>query len=349
MRRLGITAAIVLIVGGAVKHASRHAATGPAVGWGLNHQHAAEAMPSRKVSPAGRKLGSASKQLPLGEGLALPGTTSRPADCAPFRLATFNIHSGKGLDGRRDLARTASLIEAVEPPLDFIALNEVRGPQWLVDADQTAWLGRRLGMMWLAAPAARTWYHCDSGNGLLSRHDARYWQRIPLPRRHDHSQRNAVLVELPWQGTNVRVLLTHITRSDQRDRKRQLRTVIGLFLALEEPAALVGDLNTTADDPLLSGLLEQPGVIDAVAAAGTAAENAAGTAAKASRDRIDWIIVRGLRVVDAAVVDNEVSDHPLVWAEVCVPARPSGNELDDTRPARLIEAGWTIQQENSDG
>ena len=32
--------------------------------------------------------------------------------------------------------------------------------------------------------------------------------------------------------------------------------------------------------------------------------------------RIDWILARGLRTVDAGMRDQGASDHPLVWAEL---------------------------------
>ena len=97
--------------------------------------------------------------------------------------------------------------------------------------------------------------------------------------------RNVVLVGLPWQGRTVHLLLTHLTRRDDAQRQAQLRAVIDLFLSLAEPAVLLGDLNTEADDPQLARLLAAPGVEDAV-----------GEHLRRSRPgddpprRIDWII-----------------------------------------------------------
>jgi endonuclease/exonuclease/phosphatase family metal-dependent hydrolase len=85
--------------------------------------------------------------------------------------------------------------------------------------------------------------------------------------------------------------------------------VIARFLALPEPAVLLGDLNSDANDPLIRGLLSTPGVCDAV-----------GPKPGPNRaERIDWIIARGLRPVDAGIRDNGASDHPLVWAELELP------------------------------
>ena len=113
------------------------------------------------------------------------------------------------------------------------------------------------------------------------------------------------------------MLLTHVTRGDDRDRQTQLRTVIALFRALAEPAILLGDMNSQADDPQIRALLDTPGVVDPVG-------EVLGSEAPS---RIDWIITRGLRCLDAGVVETEASDHPLVWAEVeLLPGAAQGTE-----------------------
>ena len=58
------------------------------------------------------------------------------------------------------------------------------------------------------------------------------------------------------------MLLTHITRNNETDRQEQLRTVLDMFLKLQKPAILLGDLNTTGDDPQIRRVLAMPGVGD---------------------------------------------------------------------------------------
>jgi len=264
---------LALLVGGLVYHASLHAPTGPAAGVAVEDQ--IDRPPSK------------------------PGT---------IRIGTFNIHAGKGRDDRRDLQRVADCIAAAN--LDFVALAEVRGHRLSPNQDQAAQLGRRLEMGWLFAPAGRVWYYRESGNGLLSRLPVSFWQRIPLCRQHDRSQRNVVLLGLPrpegCPGRTIHVLLTHITRGDDRDRHSQLRAVIAMFLALAEPSILVGDLNSDADDPQIRQLLETPGVSDPVGE----------ILGPETPRRIDWIFVRGFHCLDAGIRDDGASDHPLIWAEL---------------------------------
>jgi len=237
------------------------------------------------------------------EGVGVHGKASELiAGKSTIRVGSFNIHGGKGRDGRRDIRRIAKCLQG----LDFVGLNEVCGSRLGQPQDQAELLGRELGMGWLFAPTVRVWHWRESGNGLLSRRPVTFWQRIPLPQRHDHSHRNVVLVGLECErGRAVRILITHINRRDP-ERSLQLRTVINLFTSLEAPAVLLGDLNTGADDPQLRELLEMPGVSDSVGQVlGEQAQN-----------RIDWIITRGLDCVDAGMLDEGASDHPLVWAEL---------------------------------
>jgi len=271
------TIVLVAVIGGVIHHASRHAPTGPAEGVAING----------KVAEA-------------------------PTDHQTIRIGTFNIHAGKGSDGRRDLGRVADCLGNFD--LDFVALHEVRGGSLWHPQGQTERLGRQLGMAWLFAPVVRVWYHLEAGNGLLTTLPTTFWHRIPLTRKYDRSYRNALLVGLKHRGRTVHVLLSHINRRHEPERRAQLRAVIALYLSLAEPSILLGDMNSKIDDPQIRGLLETPGVHDPVGellGPKIVEEKAPG--------RIDWIFTRGLCAVDAGIVDKGASDHPLVWAELELP------------------------------
>jgi endonuclease/exonuclease/phosphatase family metal-dependent hydrolase len=268
--------AAAALLGGLTWHASRPIALGPADGVALEGG--------------------------CGEGVSLPALGSRKT----FRVGTFNIHGCKGEDDRRDVDRVAECLKG----LDFVALQEVHGPRPWQRLDQAGELGQRLGMAWLFAPNTRVWHCLDSGNGLLSRVPVEFWQRIPLANYGGRGFRNAVLVGLTHRNRSIRVLLTHVSHGNagknEKERNEQLRTVISLYLALSEPAILLGDLNSDARDPQIRRLLATPGVTDAVGKV------------LGPRDtrRFDWIITRGLRCVDAGVCDSIASDHKAVWAEL---------------------------------
>jgi len=250
--------------------------------------------------------------MPTGpaEGTELGGNLRpRPGPTSTFRVATFNIHGCKGVDGRRDPARIEQCLQG----FDLVALNEVRGHGYGVPADQAEDLGRRLGLAWLFAPAEDRWWGIDRfGNGLLSALPVRSWHRIPLARSVDPSCRNVLLATVECPGGRVRVLVTHLVAREHRERQAQLRAVIALWESLAEPALLLGDLNSSGDDPQLRQLLARPAIGDPLAR----------HPGSQGRPRIDWILTRGLRTVDAGSLDSGASDHPVFWAELAVQAPP---------------------------
>jgi endonuclease/exonuclease/phosphatase family metal-dependent hydrolase len=256
------------------------------------------------------------RTLPAAEGTILHGTTfgsGGQGAVSPtrktLRVASFNIHSGRNARGEFDLARTAELLDG----FDLVGLNEVRGAYDWQAGDQAELLGRRLDMPWLFAPTTHRWLREDFGNGVLCSLPVRQWQRMPLAGTRGKGHRNYVRLTIEHGDRDISVLVTHLDRV--QDRAAQLTDVIEHFLSLPEPAILMGDLNTTANDPELAALLAHEGVHDVVAE---------GMATQPTK-RIDWILSRGLRGVAGGVAPNQASDHPLVWAEL---------ELIDTQSPR---------------
>lgn len=216
-------------------------------------------------------------------------------------LASFNIHSGKGTDGVRDLSRIAKLLENV----DFAGLYEVRAHAEANRPNQAAALVNASEGGWIFAATEQQWWSDQFGNGLIHRIPVNSVLRIPLVNTRGKAYRNAVLASVKLQSTDVRVISVHIDR--QQDRSSQLQAVIDLFLGLQPPCVLMGDLNTTADDPLLSRLRKHPGVHSPLH------ESIPDTLPSQG---IDWIFTRGLKTISANLINNSASDHPLLRAEL---------------------------------
>ena len=91
-----------------------------------------------------------------------------------LRVATYNVHRCRGLDGRTNPARIADVIRSIDA--DVVALQEVigAGPSSSGHAEQ---LGAQLGMGWVMAPT-RHLRNSLFGNVVLSRlpirHQAQY-------------------------------------------------------------------------------------------------------------------------------------------------------------------------------
>jgi len=248
----------------------------------------------RPIGPSAGSLAAAGSAAP---------TPSWLGDEVKVRLGTYNIHGGKGTDGKRDLARIADMLRGV----DFAGLNEVHGPAIYEKEDQAAELGRLLKLNHHFAPTEERWWHLKFGNGYLTKLPVEHWQVVPLARTHGKSFRNYVHVKARVENRfTLNLLVAHIDRSDDRERRKQLRTVANAFLSLAEPAVLMGDLNSDASEDEIVRLVGTPGVVDAIGEK---------YGLKAPR-HIDWIFVRGCRVVDAGITGAGPSDHPHVWADI---------------------------------
>ena len=230
-------------------------------------------------------------------------TTNVPATLPTktLRLATFNIHSGRGTDNRTDLDRIAGQLQNV----DLVGLNEVRGAEWFGKSNQACILGEKLSMPWLFAPTEMQWGRADFGNAALCRLPIDGWLRIPLPIKRHSGMRNILLLRVIHQDKPVNVIITHIV-STERD-PRQLHAVIDLFLSLKEPAILMGDLNNRLHDPLLRTLLDRPDVHTAI------------DHTLPEQNFKDWIIFRGLVRLDSKIYPVGASDHPTLHVELAWP------------------------------
>ena len=237
-------------------------------------------------------------------------TASLPTNSAvawprKFRVATFNIHGGFGLDGKLDLQRTATTMQSA----DFIGLNEVRGPGWGDPRNQAEQLGHHLGLNWLFAPTETTWSGPHFGQGLVSRFPASSWKRVPFERLDGNGYRNYVECQFPiseaGQSRHLTILVTHLDRKS--DRQRQLQVIIKRFLEVAPPVILMGDLNSKRTERQLIKLAQLTGVTDCFG------QHAQGDL---PRKRIDWIFTRGLKCLDSNLESTIASDHPFGWADL---------------------------------
>jgi endonuclease/exonuclease/phosphatase family metal-dependent hydrolase len=241
-----------------------------------------------------------------GDSFNGPPPTSQPAG-GVLRVAELNIAGGVGgADNKLDLDRTADAIRG----FDLVGLEEIHGGGFLQSEDQAQILGEKLKLPWLFAPVERRWWRDAFGNGAITSLPILHWQRFPLSGDSATSNRNFILLRAQYQGQPLNVLITHLSRDS--DRPHELKTVISLFESLQEPAILMGDLNSVPTDPQMLELHKAPGVADAI---GDEMGDKIG-------GNIDWIFTRGLRVVRAGTSDNGASDHYLAWAELRLPGNP---------------------------
>ena len=218
-----------------------------------------------------------------------------------LRLATFNLHSCVGRDNRYDPARAAALLRGY----DLASLHEVRGsgPWWKNNARE---IGDELDVRSMFAPTEIWWWHRWFGDALLTRMRIDHWETTPLPCGFRDAYRQVVFLKVPFGSGTLNVLMTHLGKND--NRRKQFPIVAEMFLKLPSPAVLMGDLNMRANDPMMQELLRHPGIEDPV-----------GRRMTKPRDRVDFILVKGLHWTDAGLMENVASDHPLIWVEIQAP------------------------------
>lgn len=123
-----------------------------------------------------------------------------------LRLVTWNVHSFRGIDGRRNPDRAARVLHRLRP--DIVALQEVDGPTaGSSDEHPLDHLAEVLGMTAIAGPTMDR-AGTDYGNAVLS-------TRPPSAvRRHDltvgrHEPRGAIEVVVDTPGGDTRIVATH--------------------------------------------------------------------------------------------------------------------------------------------
>jgi endonuclease/exonuclease/phosphatase family metal-dependent hydrolase len=222
-----------------------------------------------------------------------------------LRVATFNVHGGRGDDGVLDLARCAAAINATGARL--VALQEldrriVRSGR----VDQPEELSRLTGLpvtFRATMPRGRGEY----GIGIAAHGLSEEWAE-ELPRLSDEEPRLALVAR--WNGLSV--VATHLAWQ-RWIAARQLLAVGRICDELRPPVIVLGDLNLTRRslDPLLErgftmgprrGTFKSPVV----------------------RTQIDYVLAGpGLELTRVDTIESRASDHlPLVGELRRRPRRP---------------------------
>lgn len=214
-----------------------------------------------------------------------------------LRVLTYNIHHGRGTDGRLDYDRLVNTISKLKP--DVIALQEVDNQTDRVSGvDQAAELAKRLNMNHVFGNAL---YFSGGqyGEAILSRFPLKEDKAHHLPYRFGNEPRTALAVRvIPDNGTPEFVFVgTHLCHQSGETRVDQTRKLNQLFTAKSEiPIIMAGDFNARPDSEPMQILFNENWV-DVVA----------------PKSRIDYILVRKndpWKIVKTIILDEPVvSDH----------------------------------------
>jgi len=163
------------------------------------------------------------------------------AEILPSRLsvASYNIHSCFGIDGRYSPERTAEVIRELQP--DIIGLQEVDSRLAAERMLQLDYLAARTRLKAVAGPCIRDKKGCY-GNALLTKFPVVGVRLIDLsiPGREP---RGAMDVDLNVNGALLRTVVTHLGCSAV-ERRHQIRRLLDrIDRRMERPALIMGDFN----------------------------------------------------------------------------------------------------------
>ena len=257
---------------------------------------------ARKPRPVENRQGQG---MPTGHNLVSERDT--------LVVGSFNVQTGKGLNGKRNPTAAALAIKDA----DIVGVQEVYAAGWLNKigvGDSQAELFAAPGQFGkLFTPTRYRWFRENRGNLLLSKLPLGDWKTTQLYDATNNSFRNLTVAKVNWQGQEIAIMNTHLHTG--RGQNEQLKEVLQEF-AIHSNAILMGDFNLKADNPQLLALLEnspnQPAVTDAIASAGLDLSNS---------DRIDWILTKGFDVVAGDMLEKGISDHPYYQVELLLKDR----------------------------
>ncbi|MCZ8514259.1 endonuclease/exonuclease/phosphatase family protein [Paenibacillus filicis] len=163
-----------------------------------------------------------------------------------IKVITFNIHHGKGIDGKLNLNRIAEAVE--ESEADFIALNEVdRFFSKRSDyADQVSWLAERLKMnSAFGAAISLKPKNSDAkreyGNALLSRY--------PIVSVKNHLMDSGIIegrvlleTDVLMKEISLRMYVTHLSLNPL-SRKKQIDFIADKITEDRPPVIIAGNWN----------------------------------------------------------------------------------------------------------
>ena len=168
--------------------------------------------------------------------------TDEPTRTRTVRVATYNIHRARGLDGRTRLERIAGVLAAIDA--DIIALQEVVGASPLKPG-QAAELGAALGMGWVMAPT-RHLRTALFGNVVLTRFPVRHHVQYDLTwKTCEH--RGVQRVDVGLEDDTLHFYNVHLGTSlmERRHQAARLATLVHDRRVMG-PKIVLGDFNEWA-------------------------------------------------------------------------------------------------------
>jgi endonuclease/exonuclease/phosphatase family metal-dependent hydrolase len=264
-----------------------------------------------------------------------PGAPDGDPEVIPWRVVSYNIHHGRGMDDRVDLGRIADVLRRQNP--DIVALQEVdEGVERSGGQDQAARLGELLGMHH-AFGSFMDYQGGRYGMAILSR--CPISSSDPVRLTEGNEPRIALVAEIVQpDGSLLSVVNVHFDWvGDDGFRFAQAVEVAHLVGGLNGPWILAGDFNDQPGSRTLDLFHER-----AREAAKPRGDRLTFSSTEPRRE-IDFVFVspeHGWRIGPVEVVDEAMaSDHMPVVADLMLPGQRTAPATVQSCNGDLIHSG----------
>jgi len=229
-----------------------------------------------------------------------------------FRVMTYNIHVGVGMDKKLDLQRIADVINKEKP--DLVGLQEVdRGVKRTEGKDEIAELAAMTKMDFAFAPNL-DYQGGKYGVAILSRLPIKNTVHHMFENKREAERRGMLKVEVELDRKTINFVTTHLDYQFEDGRLFETEQLLKFLEETKGPLIVVADLNDTPDGSaykLIDTIFD-----DAWIASRTKGDGFSYPADKPVK-RIDHIFYRDrVRAKRAWVVETLASDHVPVVAEL---------------------------------
>jgi len=236
------------------------------------------------------------------------------SEAGTFRVMTYNIHHGEGMDGKLDLARIAALIKSAQA--DIVALQEVdKRVERTARRDLPVELAALTGMTCVFSNNYN-YQGGEYGNAVLTRFPVKHVTNHLYRMLKAHEQRGLLQVTLSVHGQDICIWNTHLDAGhDDAERWASLAELTALAAACDQqPFLLCGDFNDVPTSRVYEKLTGQ--FVDSWMCVGKG-DGSTVPVTKPMR-RIDYLWISKNRMLtpkSARLIQSEASDHLPVVAE----------------------------------
>lgn len=247
----------------------------------------------------------------FNDGCTTAKFTKEVVDTCSLRIMTYNIHIGKGIDGKLDLGRIAEVINSQQP--DLVALQEVdRFTERCGKIDELVELERLTGLKGVYGKTI-DFQGGEYGIATLSRLKIVSSKHNLFPEISGKERRGYLTVIVRKDGRRIAFINTHLGL-DNAERQGQISKLLEEADRISEPLIIAGDFN---EIPITGNLqLLNKHFIDVASQIKNPLPTFPSTGPVHRLDYI-WLHIKdSWKLIKCETISSQASDHLPVVAEI---------------------------------